>query len=161
MTARLSTIVAVLLVGTWMVFTTWRVEHAITVAETSCDFAVAAAFRAGEKVNAHPRQCPRTTAVFIDKIPVRDPALPLQSNPERDGYIPNRETAIAVARAILTPIYDPELLKREEPLVAELKGDAWLVHGTLCPSPDACPGGTIELALSRSSGRILSLSHGE
>ena len=78
------------------------------------------------------------------------------------GFVPNAETAVAVVRAILTPIYDPQLLKREEPLVAEQRGDTWFVHGTLpCPRPNSCLGGVVEVVIAKKDARIISVVHSQ
>lgn len=79
------------------------------------------------------------------------------------GFVPNAETAIAVARAILIPIYGAEMIKREEPLVAEEKAERWIVRGTLCPTlpPNTCLGGTAEIEITKSDGRILRVIHSQ
>lgn len=75
--------------------------------------------------------------------------------------MPDAETAIAVARAILMPIYGKETIRREEPLVAEERTDRWIVRGTLCPAlpPNTCLGGTAEIEIAKSDGRIIRVIH--
>ena len=76
------------------------------------------------------------------------------------GFVPDRATAIGIARAVLIPIYGQEQIRREEPLVAEEKPDRWLVTGTLKCSP-FCTGGTAEIEIAKSDGRILRVIHGQ
>jgi hypothetical protein len=76
------------------------------------------------------------------------------------GFVPNAETAISIARAILIPIYGAGAIKAEEPLTAHRHGDTWIIEGTLpCPKDASCVGGTAELQLSAKDGRILSVVH--
>ena len=74
------------------------------------------------------------------------------------GFVPDQSTAIAIARAVLIPIYGANRIKYEEPLVAIRKGDIWIVNGTLRCTPH-CLGGTASISLSASDGRILNLFH--
>jgi NTF2 fold immunity protein len=85
-----------------------------------------------------------STSAFAQYVPPR-------------GFVPNAETAIAVARAILIPIYGAENIKREEPLVAEERTDRWIVRGTLCPTlpPNSCLGGVAVVEIAKSDGRIV------
>jgi hypothetical protein len=79
------------------------------------------------------------------------------------GFVPNAETAIAVARAILIPIFGAEMVKREEPLVAVERADRWFVTGTLCPTlpPNSCRDGVPEVEIAKIDGRILRVSHSQ
>ena len=74
------------------------------------------------------------------------------------GFVPDQSTAIAIARAVLIPIYGANKIQAEEPLVALRKGDVWIVSGTLRCAPN-CLGGTASISLSASDGRILNLFH--
>jgi len=96
----------------------------------------------------------------------------------QDGYVPDAQTAITIARAVLIPIYGAQTIQSEEPLTAKREGDVWTVTGTLqCPQYKArarpriareirhlyemCSGGTAELKLSAKDGRILHVIHGQ
>ena len=74
------------------------------------------------------------------------------------GFVPDQSTAIAIARAVLIPIYGANRIKSEEPFMAIRKGDVWIVNGTLRCAPN-CLGGTASVSLSASDGRILNLLH--
>ena len=50
------------------------------------------------------------------------PPIKSQYDPQQ-GYIPDSRTAIAVAEAVWTPFYGPELVKAERPFSAVLQDD--------------------------------------
>jgi hypothetical protein len=74
----------------------------------------------------------------------------------KSGYVPDSVTAIAIARAVLIPMYSRKTIKDEEPLRAELKGNVWTVTGTLKPN---CNGGTAILQLHKDDAAILFVTH--
>jgi len=76
-----------------------------------------------------------------------------------NGFVPDADTAIKIARAVLSPIYGEQKIKGEEPLIARLTGDTWLVVGTLRCAP-SCVGGTAEIQISKRDGRVLHVIHG-
>jgi hypothetical protein len=78
------------------------------------------------------------------------------------GFVPNAETAISIARAVLIAIYGAQAIQAEEPLTAVRHGDVWVVEGTLpCPTGSSCIGGTAELRLSAKDGQILHVIHSQ
>ena len=82
--------------------------------------------------------------------------------PEK-GFVPDVETAIAIAVAVWNPIYGKEQIAREKPYVATLTGDVWSVVGSLPNAPNGAPvsGGVAMIAISKRSGCILTVTHGE
>ena len=83
----------------------------------------------------------------------------------KKGFVPNEVTAIRIAKAVLMPIYGEENIKRERPFNARLihgKGgpssDTWFVNGYL---PPHMMGGVAEISISKDTGCILSVSHGQ
>jgi len=77
-----------------------------------------------------------------------------------NGFVPNAETAVAVARAVLIPIYGANSLRKEEPFIAEERADRWIVRGTLnCEGSLTCVGGTAVVEIAKNDGRILRLIH--
>jgi hypothetical protein len=89
-------------------------------------------------------------------------------HPEK-GVLPDDNTAISVAKAILLPIYHHGILDREEPFAASLDGGAWTVTGT---APKFIPQrvekttegtrvtvfseeGPLQVLLSKKDGRVL------
>ena len=102
------------------------------------------------------------TTLFLSALPL---SAKSDSTP-RPGLVPDEATAIAIARAVLIPIYGAKQIRSEEPLTARRNGDIWVVTGTLCPNykapeglPQFCVGGTAELKLSVKDGRVLHVTH--
>jgi hypothetical protein len=75
-----------------------------------------------------------------------------------DGFIPNANTAIRVAEAVLSPIFGEEKIQKERPFSAKLEGDIWTVSGHL--DKDYF-GGVAEIRIAKSDGRVLAVSHGK
>ncbi len=62
-----------------------------------------------------------------------------------NDYVPDKDTAIAIAYAVALPIYGKKQLDKELPLRAELEDGMWMVLGTLnCGS---CVGGTLVMQI--------------
>ena len=89
-------------------------------------------------------------------------AIPLAAQPgyvPRAGFVPDAATAIAVARAVLIPIYGAPNIRAEEPLVAKRDRDVWTVTGTMqCHN---CLGGVAEIKISAKDGHVLHVIHGQ
>jgi hypothetical protein len=81
--------------------------------------------------------------------------------PPRSGFAPDTTTAVAVAEAVLIPIYGRKQIDDKRPLKVRLEGSTWIITATLhCgPGEPICPGGTAEVKLSKQSGAILFLTH--
>lgn len=77
----------------------------------------------------------------------------------KDGFVPNAETAINVAEAVLTPIYGEEVIKKEKPFKARLKNEIWIVSGSM-PS-GLTLGGVSHVKISKQNGAILLVTHGQ
>jgi hypothetical protein len=88
-----------------------------------------------------------------------------QGLPPKAGYVPDSKTAIRIAEAVLAPIYGEEKINAERPFNAELKHGTWTVTGTLhCPDEHGgtttdCAGGTAEVKIAKSDGRVLFMIH--
>ena len=74
----------------------------------------------------------------------------------KKGYVPDEETAIAIAVAVWIPIYGKEQIEYEKPYKASLKNGIWTVTGSL---PKGFKGGTAEARISQDSGCILRVIH--
>lgn len=73
-----------------------------------------------------------------------------------NGYVPDEETAIAIAEAVIIPIYGKRRMKSERPYKAKLKeNDIWIVWGNLPFKRLGIMGGTIQVEISKIDGRIL------
>jgi hypothetical protein len=73
------------------------------------------------------------------------------------GYVPDAATAIKIAEAVWLPIYGENVLKKK-PFKARLEKDVWIVEGSL-PKPG--PGGVPVAEISKETGQILRVSHGQ
>lgn len=74
----------------------------------------------------------------------------------KDGYVPDEQTAIAIAVAVWIPIYGREEIEKEKPYKATLKNGVWTVTGSL---PEGYDGGTAIAEISKEDGRILRVIH--
>ncbi len=84
------------------------------------------------------------------------------ANPQRSsfkpeqGYVPDEQTAIAIAVAVWIPIYGQEQIESERPYRATLRNGVWTVTGTL---PEGYHGGTAVAEIAKDDGRILRVVH--
>jgi hypothetical protein len=82
-----------------------------------------------------------------------------------EGYVPNAETAVQIAEAVLVPVYSKKTIESERPFNAQLKDGVWTVSGTLhCPDGKGgttthCVGGVAVVTISKADARILSMMH--
>jgi hypothetical protein len=83
------------------------------------------------------------------------------------GYVPDSNTAVKVAEAVLAPVYGEKQIESERPFTAKLKDGVWTVTGTLrCPdgkggTTTSCDGGVAEVRISKNDARILFMLHGK
>lgn len=74
----------------------------------------------------------------------------------KEGFVPDKETAIAVSEAVLIPIYGKKQIESEKLLRKNLKDDIWTVTGTL---PEGWVGGVAVVKLSKQDARIIDVIH--
>ena len=74
-----------------------------------------------------------------------------------DGFVPNMATAVAVAEAILLPIYGHAQVESEKPFTATLKEGRWTVLGHLKTGQT---GGVALVVIDKLTGRIVRMTHG-
>jgi hypothetical protein len=74
------------------------------------------------------------------------------------GFVPDEATAVAMAIAVLKPIYGADHIERERPFTAKLEDGIWHVYGTLPPNT---AGGTAEAWIAKDDGRVLRVAHGQ
>lgn len=80
----------------------------------------------------------------------------------KEGFVPNETVALAVAEAVLIPVYGKNTINNERPFKAMLHGNIWVVTGTVpCDGPPGavCPGGAAEVRVSKKTGQILFMTH--
>ncbi len=76
----------------------------------------------------------------------------------KNGFVPDKVTAVRVAEAILIPIYSEKQIALEHPFSAELKDGVWIVEGHL---PDGGNGGVAEIRISKRTCEVISVIHGK
>ena len=75
----------------------------------------------------------------------------------KDGFVPDKASAIAIAYAVAVPIYGKKEMDAELPFRAELKDGVWMVLGTMhCAN---CDGGTLVMEIDKQTARILFVTH--
>jgi hypothetical protein len=74
----------------------------------------------------------------------------------KDGFVPNAQTAIAIAEAVLIPIYGRRHIHSERPFTASLKDGIWTVGGSL---PSGYAGGVAVVELAKQDARIIRVVH--
>ena len=75
----------------------------------------------------------------------------------KNGFVPDKDTANAIAYTIAVPVFGKKQMDEELPFGSELKNGVWMVLGTLhCKS---CLGGTLVVEIEKVSGRILHMTH--
>ncbi len=79
----------------------------------------------------------------------------------KDGFVPTAGVAVAIAEAVLVPVYGRQLVNSERPFKAELSQGVWDVNGTVpCNPPGSlCPGGAAEVKISKKTGQIMFMTH--
>jgi TonB family protein len=84
----------------------------------------------------------------------------------KNGFVADATTAIAIAEAVLIPVYGKETIESERPFKVTLQNGVWTAEGTLhCRDGKGgvtavCDfGGTAEVRISKADGRILSMIH--
>jgi hypothetical protein len=75
-----------------------------------------------------------------------------------NGFVPDGGTAVAVAEAILIPIYGRTQVELERPFSASFGGGNWTVVGNL---PAGYVGGVAKVIVEKMTGRIVSVTHGK
>ena len=74
------------------------------------------------------------------------------------GFVPNEATAVAIAEAVLKPIYGAPSIERQRPFKATLEDGKWRVQGSL---PSSHLGGVAEAWIAADDGRVLRVTHGQ
>lgn len=75
-----------------------------------------------------------------------------------NGFVPDGKTAIAIAIAVLTPIYGRAVIDDQMPFEATLVNETWVVVGSI---KMGAVGGVAEVDISKRTGAILRVIHGK
>lgn len=73
-----------------------------------------------------------------------------------DGFVPDAQTAIKIAEAVLVPIYGADAIARQRPFTATLNDGVWTVSGS---TPKGAFGGSAVVEVSKTDGRVQRVSH--
>ena len=74
------------------------------------------------------------------------------------GVVADKETAIRIAEAILSPVYGEEAIREQRPYQVTLKDGKWTVDGTVAPPGHV--GGRFRIIILQSDGRVLEIGYG-
>ena len=74
-----------------------------------------------------------------------------------DGGVPDKETAIRIAEAILFPVYGEKAIRGQRPYQVTLKDGKWTVDGT---APPGFVGGRFHIVILQRDGRVLEIGYG-
>jgi hypothetical protein len=87
-------------------------------------------------------------------------AGPLEKYNPPSGMVANQSVAVAIARTYLSALYGADHIKRELPLIAELRRDVWHVEGSFKNrGAPRMKGGVAIIEICKSNGRVLSVIH--
>jgi hypothetical protein len=75
----------------------------------------------------------------------------------KDGFVPDKKTANAIARAVLPPIYGENMSEIDEEFTVLSDADTWHISSHTTPATKYQLGGGFELEISKSKGCILRL----
>lgn len=74
------------------------------------------------------------------------------------GLVPDEQTAINIAEAILFPIYGEKTIRGEKPYVVKLADGKWTIDGSM-PKDKNVVGGTFHIVISQKDARVLEIGH--
>ena len=73
----------------------------------------------------------------------------------KNGYVPDEDTAIKIAKAILEPMIGRQGVKMREPFRANLHNSVWEILGKTNLPPSIRGGGGIDMRINKQTGEIL------
>ena len=74
------------------------------------------------------------------------------------GVVADKETAIRIAEAILSPVYGEKAIREQQPYQVTLKDGKWTVDGTAAPPGHF--GGRFHIVILQVDGRVLEIGYG-
>jgi hypothetical protein len=75
----------------------------------------------------------------------------------KGGLVPDKETAIRIAEAILFPIYGAKNIREQRPYQITLKDGKWTIDGA--PPPPGFAGGSFHIVILQRDARVLEIGH--
>ncbi len=100
------------------------------------------------------------TALLVAFAVIAAQAQPKLANtkPPITNLVPDEKTAVAIAIAVLIPIYGQRQIWHEMPFRAKLNDDVWHIEGSL---PSGYVGGVAEIEISKEDARVIRIIHGQ
>jgi hypothetical protein len=84
-----------------------------------------------------------------------------QNDPElferKGGLIPDKQTAVRIAEAILFPIYGERNIRMQRPYQIKLRNGKWIIDGA--PLPPGFAGGSLHIVILQRDARVLEIFH--
>jgi hypothetical protein len=74
------------------------------------------------------------------------------------GLVPDKKTAVAIAEAVLFPIYGEKAIRDQRPYVSNLSGGKWTIDGA--PPPRGFAGGSFHIVIRQRDAQIIEIGHG-
>ncbi len=83
------------------------------------------------------------------------------NNPElfeqKGGLVPDKQTAVRIAEAILFPIYGEKNIGAQRPYRIKLRNGKWIIDGA--PPPPGMTGGSFHIVILQRDARVLEIGH--
>ncbi|SRR6266478_1694686 len=76
----------------------------------------------------------------------------------KGGLVPDKETAVRIAEAILFPIYGEKNIRDQRPYPIKLRGGKWIIDGA--PPPAGFTGGSFHIIILQRDARVIEIGHG-
>jgi hypothetical protein len=74
------------------------------------------------------------------------------------GLVPDQHTAIAIAEAILFPIYGEKNIRDQRPYVVKHAEGKWTIEGSTLPA--GFTGGTFHIVIRQRDAQVIEIGHG-
>jgi hypothetical protein len=94
-----------------------------------------------------------SSASLAQNVPAQNVPKVFECN---GGVVADKETAIRIAEAILSPVYGEKAIRGQRPYQVTLKDGKWTVDGTVAPDF----GGRFHIVILQSDGRVLEIGYG-
>ncbi|SRR5579884_1148726 len=75
----------------------------------------------------------------------------------KGGLVPDQQTAVRIAEAVLFPIYGEKTIRDQRPYQIKLENGKWTIDGSL---PPGMVGGTFHIVILQRDARVLEVGHG-
>ncbi len=76
----------------------------------------------------------------------------------KGGLIPDKQTAVRIAEAILFPIYGEKQIRSQRPYKVKQRDGKWIIDGA--SPPTGFTGGSFHIVILQRDGRVVEIGHG-